>query len=85
VPRYEYACTACGEPFELVRAMDDRDAPAACPSCGGNGERRFSVPVVAQKAARDAHGALAPRPPEKRPTMEQKRRGHGHGPGTTAL
>ena len=85
MPRYEYACGACGEPFELVRRMEERDAPVACPACGGAGERQVSMPVVARKAPRDARGALAPRPPGQRPTMEQKRRGHGHGPGVTGL
>ena len=32
MPRYEYRCRACGETFELNRAMKDANAPAACPA-----------------------------------------------------
>jgi len=32
MPRYEYRCRACGETFEINRAMKDAGAPASCPA-----------------------------------------------------
>ncbi len=40
MPFYEYSCARCGERFELMRSLSDRDAPASCPSCGGSEIRR---------------------------------------------
>ena len=38
MPTYDYQCTHCG-PFEAMRRMADRDAPAVCPQCGSQAER----------------------------------------------
>lgn len=35
MPIYEYICTSCGEDFEIMVAMSERDACAVCPACGG--------------------------------------------------
>ncbi|GAA1735141.1 FmdB family zinc ribbon protein [Luedemannella helvata] len=32
MPRYEFRCRACGDTFEVNRAMADSAAPAACPA-----------------------------------------------------
>lgn len=32
MPRYEYRCRACGETFEIQRAMTESGAPASCPA-----------------------------------------------------
>jgi putative FmdB family regulatory protein len=34
VPTYQYACTECGEPLEVVQSFTD-DALTVCPTCGG--------------------------------------------------
>jgi len=34
VPTYQYSCTACGEPLEVVQKFTD-DALTECPACGG--------------------------------------------------
>jgi putative FmdB family regulatory protein len=34
VPTYQYQCTACGEPLEVVQSFTD-DALTVCPACGG--------------------------------------------------
>ena len=38
MPTYDYACDQCG-PFESLRSMAQRDAPAVCPQCGTACER----------------------------------------------
>jgi putative FmdB family regulatory protein len=35
MPVYEYTCGACGETFEIISSLADRDEKAACPACGG--------------------------------------------------
>lgn len=44
MPTYDYVCAGCGG-FEALRRLADRDAPMACPGCGGRAER---VPVAPQ-------------------------------------
>lgn len=38
MPTYDYACGQCG-PFEALRSIAQRDAPALCPHCGTSSER----------------------------------------------
>lgn len=40
MPFYEYSCPKCGTKFDLMRAIADRDRPAACPECGFEKARR---------------------------------------------
>jgi putative FmdB family regulatory protein len=40
MPFYEYTCPKCGTRFELMRAMSQRDEPAACPECGAKKAKR---------------------------------------------
>ena len=41
MPQYEYRC-ALGHSFDLRRGIDQRDDPAHCPQCGGQGLRLIS-------------------------------------------
>ncbi len=42
MPFYDYRCPACGERFDMMRPLADRDAPVRCPSCGsGEATREF--------------------------------------------
>ena len=36
MPMYEYRCEQCGRAFSLRRTIDQRDAAAECPGCGGD-------------------------------------------------
>lgn len=38
MPTYDYACPSCGE-FDVIRRMDQRNEPVACPDCGATSER----------------------------------------------
>jgi len=40
MPTYDHACASCGG-FETIRAMAQRDEPAACPDCGAAAPRVF--------------------------------------------
>jgi putative FmdB family regulatory protein len=41
VPIYEYRCSGCEETLEVI-VLPREEPPAACPSCGGELERRWS-------------------------------------------
>ena len=41
MPQYEYLCSL-GHSFDLRRGIDQRDGPAPCPQCGGEGQRLIS-------------------------------------------
>jgi putative FmdB family regulatory protein len=34
MPTYDFRCTACGERFEVVSSIAERDEKSVCPSCG---------------------------------------------------
>jgi putative FmdB family regulatory protein len=45
MPIYEYVCTECSAPFELL-IRNDRDTPS-CPSCGSEEiSKEFSIPAA---------------------------------------
>jgi putative FmdB family regulatory protein len=41
VPTYQYRCTACAEPLEVVQSFTD-DPLTECPDCGGELRKVFS-------------------------------------------
>jgi putative FmdB family regulatory protein len=45
VPTYQYACTACGEPLEVVQKFTDA-ALTECPACGGRLRKVFSAAAI---------------------------------------
>jgi putative FmdB family regulatory protein len=45
VPTYQYACTECGEPLEVVQKFTD-DALTECPACGGRLRKIFSPAAI---------------------------------------
>ena len=50
MPTYQYACTACGEPLEVVQSFTD--APLTeCPACGGALRKVFSAVGVVFKGS----------------------------------
>jgi putative FmdB family regulatory protein len=58
MPTYDYACAGCGG-FDAIRAVAQRDTPAACPECGGAAPRVFvTAPRLALMEA-GARSALA--------------------------
>ena len=45
MPTYQYACTECGEPLEVVQKFSD-DALTECPACGGRLRKIFSPAAI---------------------------------------
>lgn len=50
MPTYQYACTACGEPLEIVQKFSD-EALTECPSCGGRLRKVFSAAGIIFKGS----------------------------------
>jgi putative FmdB family regulatory protein len=50
VPTYQYACTECGEPLEVVQSFSD-DSPTECPSCGGRLRKLFNAVGIVFKGS----------------------------------
>jgi putative FmdB family regulatory protein len=50
VPTYQYVCTDCGEPLEVVQKFSD-DALTECPDCGGRLRKVFSAAGIIFKGS----------------------------------
>jgi putative FmdB family regulatory protein len=50
VPTYQYSCTACGEPLEVVQAFTD-DALTECPACGGKLRKLYNAVGIVFKGS----------------------------------
>lgn len=68
MPVYPFQCTACDEEFSILRAIDERNAPACCPDCQAEARRVISSPNLSimsplrrDAAVRNERSAHAPR------------------------
>lgn len=50
MPKYDYACPDCGARHERERPIAEAAAPAACPVCGAEATRVYTVPRFLFKA-----------------------------------
>ena len=50
MPKYDYACPACGARHEREQPMSDAAAPAPCPACDAEATRVYTVPKFLFKA-----------------------------------
>jgi putative FmdB family regulatory protein len=50
VPTYQYSCTACGEPLEVVQKFTD-DALTECPACGGQLRKLYNAVGIVFKGS----------------------------------
>jgi putative FmdB family regulatory protein len=50
VPTYQYVCTECGEPLEVVQKFSD-DALTECPACSGRLRKVFSAAGIIFKGS----------------------------------
>ena len=50
MPTYQYTCTECGEPLEVVQSFSD-PALTSCPTCGGRLRKVFSAVGVVFKGS----------------------------------
>ena len=50
MPTYQYACTDCGEPLEVVQSFSD-DALTECPACGGRLRKLYNAVGIVFKGS----------------------------------
>ncbi|WP_396453888.1 FmdB family zinc ribbon protein [Actinomadura sp.] len=50
MPTYQYVCTECGEPLEVVQKFSD-DSLTECPACGGRLRKVFSAAGIIFKGS----------------------------------
>jgi len=50
MPKYEYACKACGERIEVTQTFADPPL-TECPNCGGQLRKVFSPPSITFKGS----------------------------------
>ena len=50
MPTYQYSCTACGEPLEVVQSFSD-DALTECPACGGRLRKLYNAVGIVFKGS----------------------------------
>ncbi|MEU9016971.1 FmdB family zinc ribbon protein [Actinomadura sp. NPDC048394] len=50
MPTYQYVCTECGEPLEVVQKFSD-DALTECPACNGKLRKVFSAAGIIFKGS----------------------------------
>ena len=50
MPTYQYMCTACGEPLEVVQAFTD-ESLTECPECGGQLRKLFNAVGIVFKGS----------------------------------
>ena len=51
MPTYQYSCTDCGEPLEVVQSFTD-DALTECPACGGRLRKLYNAVGIVFKGSR---------------------------------
>ena len=50
MPTYQYTCTECGEPLEVVQSFSD-DALTECPACGGKLRKLYNAVGIVFKGS----------------------------------
>ena len=60
MPLYEYSCENCGETFEELISLRDRDSQRVCPTCGSEQvQRLISAFAVGKSSAKAAASAVS--------------------------
>ena len=61
MPIFEYRCNDCGEEFDELESIANRDKPHKCPSCGSmKSERRISTFCAGSGEGSGTGGRICP-------------------------
>jgi len=76
MPLYEYRCTACGETFEIIASLAERDEKAVCPACGGHDTARVFSPITlaGRRTSINPQNFVRPHGPVTRPEPAQPKK-----------
>ena len=77
MPLYEYRCTACGETFEIIASLAERDERAVCLACGGHDTAWVFSPITlaGKRTSINPQNFVRPRGPVTRPKPAQPGKG----------
>jgi putative FmdB family regulatory protein len=77
MPLYDYRCTACGEVFEIIASLAERDEKAVCPACGGHRATRLFSPITlaGRRTSIGPQNFVRPHGPVSRPEPAPPRKG----------
>lgn len=62
MPVYEYVCEKCHATTEMIRTMNDADAPVACERCGHSKTQRIHSVFMARGGDRQGQLSLPTAP-----------------------
>ena len=77
MPLYEYRCTACGETFEIIAGLAERDEKAVCPACGDHDTARVfsSITLAGKRTSINPQNFVRPHGPVTQPNPTQPGKG----------
>ena len=77
MPLYEYRCTECGETFEIIAGLAERDEKAVCPACGGHDTARVfsSITLAGKRTSINPQNFVRPHGPVTWPKPAQPGKG----------
>jgi putative FmdB family regulatory protein len=77
MPLYEYRCTACGETFEILASLAERDEKAVCPACGSHDTARLFSPLTlaGRRTSISPQNFVRPHGPVTRPKAAPPKKG----------
>ena len=77
MPLYDYKCTACGETFEILSSLAEREAKAVCPACGGHHTARLfsTITLAGRRTSINPENFARPRGPVTSPKPAQPGKG----------
>ena len=88
MPVYEFVCEDCG-PFEQQRSFAEAGEPMACPSCGREARRVYSIPntrrmptalsCATDRAEKSGHEPEVVQRPAAGGASSGKKHQHSHG------
>jgi putative FmdB family regulatory protein len=60
MPIYEYQCRGCGQTFEKLQKMDERQRPIKCPHCGEKKAERVLSSFCCSKSSESPSPSCGP-------------------------
>jgi putative FmdB family regulatory protein len=77
MPLYDYKCTSCGETFEILSSLAERDEKAVCPACGGHYTARLfgSITLAGRRTSINPQNFVRPHGPATRPGSMPPKKG----------
>ena len=70
MPTYDFRCRSCGEQFEVVCSIAEREDRAVCPACGEHDAAQVFGPIATSGRARLSTPATSSAPAGAAPSRD---------------